>query len=198
MQEEKLLQIIADELQLKLIQVRNTVEMLDQDNTVPFISRYRKERTGSLDEDQIRKIQEKIKYLRAVEARKETILRSIKDQGKLTPELRDKIEKTSKLQDLEDLYLPFRPKKRTRASIAKERGLDPLAQIILSQQKTENNLMEICARFVNPDKEIHTPEDALAGATDIVAEIISENAELRKILRQYTFKNALIPSTVKE
>jgi uncharacterized protein len=198
MQEENLLQIIAAELQLKLIQVRNTVEMLDQDNTVPFISRYRKERTGSLDEDQIRKIQEKIKYLRAVEARKETILRSIEDQGQLTPELKEKIEKTSKLQDLEDLYLPFRPKKRTRASIAKERGLEPLAQIILAQQKTEDALTEICVRFVNPDKEIHTPEEALAGARDIVAEIISENAELRRILRRYTFKNAFIHSKVKE
>jgi uncharacterized protein len=198
MQEENLLQIIADELQLKLIQVRNTVEMLDQDNTVPFISRYRKERTGSLDEDQIRKIQEKIKYLRAIEARKETILRSIEDQGKLTPELKDKIEKTSKLQDLEDLYLPFRPKRRTRASIAKERGLEPLAQIILAQQKTDHDLTEICVRFVNPDKEIHTAEDALSGAKDIVAEIISENAELRKILRRHTFKNAFIHSSVKE
>jgi uncharacterized protein len=198
MQEENLLQLIADELQLKLIQVRNTVEMLDEDNTVPFISRYRKERTGSLDEDQIRKIQEKIKYLRAVEARKETILRSIEDQGKLTPELKEKIEKTSKLQDLEDLYLPFRPKKRTRASIAKERGLEPLAQIILAQQKTDHDLTEICVRFINPDKEIHTAEDALAGAKDIVAEIISENADLRKILRRYTFKNAFIHSTAKE
>jgi uncharacterized protein len=198
MQEEFLLQIIADELQLKLIQVRNTVEMLDDDNTVPFISRYRKERTGSLDEDQIRNIQEKIKYMRAVEARKETIMRSIKEQGKLTPELKIKIEKTIKLQDLEDLYLPFRPKKRTRASIAKERGLDPLAQIILAQDISEGDLKEVCAQYVNPKKEINTPEDALNGAKDIIAEIIAENADLRKVLRKYTFKNAVIHSSIKE
>jgi uncharacterized protein len=198
MQEEHLFKIIAEELQLKLIQVRNTVEMLDADNTVPFISRYRKERTGSLDEDQIRKIQEKIKYMRAVVARRETILRSIDDQGKLTPELKNKIENAFKLQDLEDLYLPFRPKKRTRASMARERGLDPLAQIILAQEITEGDWTEVCARFVNPEKEINSPEDALDGAKDIIAEIIADNAELRKFLRKHTFKNALIHSTVKK
>lgn len=198
MQEEYLIKIIADELKLKIIQIRNTVEMLDDDNTVPFISRYRKERTGSLDEDQIRKIQEKIKYLRVVEARKETILRSIEDQGKLTPELKSKIVNTYKLQDIEDLYLPFRPKKRTRASTARDRGLEPLAQIILAQEIIEGDWTEVCARFINPEKEIDNAEDALSGAKDIIAEIISENADLRKTLRQYTFKHALIHSTMKE
>jgi uncharacterized protein len=172
--------------------------MLDDDNTVPFISRYRKERTGSLDEDQIRNIQEKIKYMRAVAARRETILRSIDEQGKLTPELKSKIENAIKLQDLEDLYLPFRPKKRTRASTAKERGLEPLAQIILAQEISEGDWTEVCTQFVNPDKEINNPEDALKGAMDIVAEVIAENAELRKFLRKHTYKNALIHSTIKE
>jgi uncharacterized protein len=198
MQEEYLYQIIADELQLKLIQVRNTVEMLDDDNTVPFISRYRKERTGSLDEDQIRGIQEKIKYLRTVEARRETILRSIEDQGKLTPELKKKIESTFKLQELEDLYLPYRPKKRTRASIAKERGLESLAQIILAQELTAGTWEDVCAKYINPEKDINNAEDALAGAKDIVAEIISENAELRKIIRKIIYKSGLLHSKTKE
>lgn len=198
MNEEYLFQIITDELQLKLIQVRNTVEMLDNDHTVPFISRYRKEKTGSLDEDRIREIQEKIKYLRTVEARKETILRSIEDQGKLTPQLKNKIETTFKLQELEDLYLPYRPKKRTRASIAKERGLEPLAQIILTQEISEGDWTEVCAGFINPDKDINSAEEALSGAKDIVAEVIAENSELRKILRKFTCKNAIIHSTIKE
>jgi uncharacterized protein len=198
MQEENLLNIIAEELQLKVLQIRNTVEMLDDDNTVPFISRYRKERTGSLDEDQIRKIQEKIKYLRAVVARKETILRSIEEQGKLTPELKSKIENTMKLQDLEDLYLPYRPKKRTRASIARERGLEPLAQIILAQEIYSGDWKEVCARYVNPEKEIDTPEDAMNGAKDIIAEIIADNADLRKYLRKHTYKYSLIHSMAKE
>lgn len=198
MQEEFLYQIIADELNLKLIQVRNTVEMLDDDNTVPFISRYRKERTGSLDEDQIRNIQEKIKYLRTVEARRETILRSIEEQGKLTPELKKKIESTFKLQELEDLYLPYRPKKRTRASIAKERGLEGLAQIILAQELTAGDWREVCAQYINPDKDVNDAEEALNGATDIVAEVISENAELRRILRKTIYKNGLVHSTTKE
>jgi len=197
MQEEHLYQIIADELHLKIIQIRNTVEMLDDDNTVPFISRYRKERTGSLDEDQIRGIQEKIKYLRAVEGRKETILRSIGDQGKLTPELKTKIENTFKLQELEDLYLPYKPKKRTRASIARERGLEPLAQIILAQEYTSGDWRELCAHYIYPDKDINNVEEALAGAQDIVAEIISENAELRKKLRKHTYKAGRIHSTIK-
>jgi len=198
MPEEYLLQLIADELQLKLIQVRNTVEMLDNDHTVPFISRYRKENTGSLDEDQIREIQEKIRYLRTVEARKDTILRSIDEQGKLTPELKRKIESTFKLQELEDLYLPYRPKKRTRASIAKERGLEPLAQIILAQEITTGDWEEVCAHYINPEKDINTAAEALSGAKDIVAEIIAENAELRKTIRNLTYKNGLIHSTMKE
>jgi len=198
MQEEYLYQIIADELQLKLIQVRNTVEMLDDDNTVPFISRYRKERTGSLDEDQIRGIQEKIRYLRILEARRETILRSIDDQSKLTPELKKKIEGTFKLQELEDLYLPYRPQKRTRASIAKERGLEPLAQIILAQDLTSGDWREVCAQYINPAKDINDVDQVLTGAQDIVAEVISENAELRKAIRKLTYKTGVIHSIIKE
>ena len=127
MTELDMLNLLANELNLRVVQVKNTVELLDDGNTIPFISRYRKEVTGSLDENQIRAIEERINYLRTLEARKDAILKSIEDQGKLTPELKDKIKKAFKLQEVEDLYLPYKPKKRTRATVAKEKGLEPLA-----------------------------------------------------------------------
>ncbi len=197
MQEEYLFQIIADELHLNLIQVRNTVEMLDNDHTVPFISRYRKEKTGSLDEDLIREIEDRVKYLRAVMARKDTILRSIGDQGKLTPELQKKIESTMKLRELEDLYLPYRPKKKTRATIAREKGLESLAQIILAQEITQGNPLDICKEYLNPEKNLTDPQEVLDGAKDILAEIISENAELRKIIRKYMNKKGMVCTSAK-
>ena len=198
MTEENLYQMIADELHLKVIQIRNTVEMLDDDQTVPFISRYRKEKTGSLDEEQIRKIQEEVKYLRTVESRKQTILHSIEGQGKLTPELKKKIEATYKLQELEDLYLPYRPKKKTRASVAREKCLEPLAQIIFSQEIMEGEPLEICSHYINPEKDVNTAEEALSGAKDILAEIISENAEIRKKIRDLINKQGLIQSKVRD
>jgi uncharacterized protein len=198
MTEENLYQMIADELHLKVIQIRNTVEMLDDDQTVPFISRYRKEKTGSLDEEQIRKIQEEVKYLRTVEARKQTILHSIEEQGKLTRELKKKIEATYKLQELEDLYLPYRPKKKTRASVAREKCLEPLAQIIFSQEIMEGEPLEICSHYINPEKDVNTAEEALSGAKDILAEIISENAEIRKKIRDLINKQGLIQSKVRD
>jgi uncharacterized protein len=171
--------------------------MLDQGNTVPFLSRYRKEKTGSLNEDQIRQMQERIIYLRTLTARKETILRSIKEQGKLTPQLEDKIKNTLKLQELEDLYLPYRPKKRTRATIAKEKGLEPLAQIILAQELQDGNPFDVAEVYVNHEHEIYNAEEALAGAKDIIAEIFSENAESRKFIRDYTMKKGLFHTKVK-
>jgi uncharacterized protein len=198
MTEEHLFQIIADELQLKIIQIRHTVEMLDNDQTVPFISRYRKEKTGSLDEEQIRNIQEKVKYLRTVEARKQTILHSVEEQGKLTPELKNKIKSTYKLQELEDLYLPYRPKKRTRASVARERGLEPLAQIILAQEIIKGEPLGVSSHYINPEKDVNTAEEALSGAKDILAEIISENAEVRKKIRDLIDKHGLIQSKARE
>ena len=149
MQEEYLHQIIADNLHLKLIQVRNTVEMLDNDHTVPFISRYRKERTGSLDEENIRNIQDRIRYLRNLDDRKKTILKSISDQGKLTPDLEEKIFAVMILQELEDLYLPFKPKRKTRATKAKEKGLEPLADMILAQDIHEGEIEEFALNFIN-------------------------------------------------
>jgi uncharacterized protein len=197
MSEDKILQLISAELKLKPIQVINTVNLLDDGNTVPFIARYRKENTGSLDEEQIRSIEMSIQYLRALEERKKTVLKSIEEQGKLTPELKKKIEETNKLQDLEDLYLPFKPKKRTRATIAKEKGLQPFAEIILAQELVSGDVLEIAEQYINSEKEVNTVEEALDGAKDIIAEKISENADVRKILRNKMFKNGILESSVK-
>lgn len=188
MTEKELYQIIANELNLKLFQVSNTIGLLDEGNTVPFISRYRKEASGELNEDQIRNIKERIKYLRFLEERKKTVLKSIKEQGKLTLELKQKILSSLKLQEVEDLYLPFRPKKRTRATVAKEKGLEPLAMIILAQELEVGDPWKIAAKYVNSEKEVNNPEEALAGARDIIAEIISEDAQVRKRIRELTRK----------
>ena len=197
MTELDMIQLVAEELNLKALQVKNTIELLDTGNTVPFIARYRKEVTGSLDENQIRAIQERMQYLRALEARKETILKSIEEQGKLTPELKEKILKATKLQEVEDLYLPYKPKKRTRATVAKEKGLEPLAEMILKQEIVEGHPEELAIQFVNEEKEVRTVEEALQGAMDIVAEVISDDAEVRKQIREATFKTGLLESAVK-
>jgi uncharacterized protein len=198
MTEQTMLQIISDELKINIIQVKNTVELLDDGNTVPFIARYRKEVTGSADEVQIRDIEERINYLRALQARKETILKSIEEQGKLTPELKSKIGKCLKMQELEDLYLPYKQKKRTRATVAKEKGLLPLAETILAQEATSGSVDEEAAAYLNPEKEVNTAEEALQGARDIIAEIISEDAEVRKSIRSITFATAVLRTEVKK
>lgn len=198
MNESTMFQLIADELKLNIVQVKNTIELLDGGNTVPFIARYRKEVTGSLDEEQIRQVEERIHYLRALEARKETILKSIEEQGKLTDELKAKIEKCSKMQELEDLYLPYKPKKRTRATVAKEKGLEPLAQLILAQEIIDGSVEEIAQEYIDPEKEVNTFEEALQGARDIVAEIISEDADVRKAIRQITFDKGILQVEVKK
>jgi len=197
MNDNKLYQLIAGELGLQEIQVRNTVELLDEGNTVPFIARYRKEKTGSLDENQIRDIEDRSKYLRMLEDRKQTILKSISEQGKLTDELRKKINATLKLQELEDLYLPYRPKKRTRATIAREKGLEPLADVILGQEDESGSRLEIAEKYIDPEKEVNTAEEAITGALDIVAEYFSDSAEIRKQIREYTLKQAMLSSKAK-
>ncbi|RMG22730.1 MAG: RNA-binding transcriptional accessory protein, partial [Methanobacteriota archaeon] len=197
MTEKEFYQLIAEELNLRAIQVANTVELLDTGNTVPFIARYRKEATGKLDEEQIRAIEERIKYLRMLEERKSTILRTIEEQGKLTPELKKKIEATLKLQELEDLYLPYKPKKRTRATIAREKGLEPLAEMILRQEMESGDAVSIAQQFVDEEKGVATAEEALAGARDIVAEIISDDAEVRKAIRELTRKTGILTSVAK-
>lgn len=198
MSEQDLYQVIAGELNLRAIQVVNTIELLDAGNTVPFIARYRKEATGKLDEEQIRAIEERIKYLRMLEERKATILHSIEEQGKLTPELKAKIDATLKLQELEDLYLPYKPKKRTRATIARERGLEPLAELILKQEIESGDPREFAAKFVDLEKEVPDVEAALAGARDIVAEVISDDAEVRKAIREHTRKSGIIVSRARD
>ena len=183
---------IARELGIKVFQAEAAVKLLDDGNTVPFISRYRKEATGELNEEQIRTIQERLQYLRNLVKRQEEILSSIEEQGKLTPELAAAITASNKLQELEDLYLPFRPKKRTRAQIAREKGLEPLAEMMFAQELTEGSPLDAASAFVNEEKEVLTPEAALAGAMDIVAETVSEKADVRAMLRKQLWQTAEI------
>lgn len=194
MSPSEMLKLIAEELNLRPSQIEKTVELLDTENTVPFIARYRKEATGSLDEDQIRAIEDRIKYLRNLDERKQTVLKSISDQGKLTPELEQKIKAAQKLQDVEDLYLPYKPKRRTRATIAKEKGLEPLAELIMKQETNEGDRIEIASQYIDEAKEVTSADAALAGARDIVAEIISEDADIRKIIRRLTHDKGLLAS----
>ncbi|MDZ7374590.1 MAG: RNA-binding transcriptional accessory protein [candidate division KSB1 bacterium] len=198
MGEEDLYTLIAEELGLRWVQVKNTVELLDQGNTVPFIARYRKELTGSLDEEKIRAIEDRIRYLRNLEERKQTVLRSIAEQGKLTPELEARIRAATKLQEVEDLYLPYRPKRRTRATIARERGLEPLAQLILGQEVEEGDPNELASPFVDPEKGVPDAEAALAGARDIVAEVVSDDADVRKIVREITRREGVLRSEARD
>ena len=183
--------LIAQELKIKEQQVNATIDLLDSGNTIPFISRYRKEVTGELTEEHIRHIEERTQYLRNLVKRQEEILASIEEQGKLTPELTSAIEKSIKLQELEDIYLPFRPKKRTRASIAREKGLEPLAELILAQDNA-NNLEAIATDFINADLEVNSLEDAINGAMDIIAETVCEQAQIRALIRRQLWQKGQI------
>jgi uncharacterized protein len=194
----ELVKVIATELKLGPRQVENTAQLLDEGNTVPFIARYRKEVTGELDEEQIRDIEERLKYLRNLEARKDEVLKSIDEQGKLTPELAAAIRAAVKLQEVEDLYRPYKPKKRTRAMIAKERGLEPLADLIWAQQTETGLLDELAAPFINADLGVATVADALAGARDIIAEKVADDPDYRKTIRQLLWDQAVIVAVAKE
>ncbi|MBP2017072.1 uncharacterized protein J2Z79_000446 [Symbiobacterium terraclitae] len=189
---------LAREMGLTIAQVERCVALLDEGNTVPFIARYRKEATGEMDETQIRTLQERLAYLRNLEAEKEKVLRVIGEQGKLTPELEQAIRQAEKLQEVEDLYRPFRPKRRTRAMIARERGLEPLAQQMLAQAEKTGSPEEIAAAYVNPELQVESPEDALAGARDIVAEIVSDDAAVRKMARELTAARGVVKSVASE
>ncbi|MBR5487122.1 MAG: RNA-binding transcriptional accessory protein, partial [Phascolarctobacterium sp.] len=181
---EKIINALARELNIKPKQAEATVQLLDEGNTVPFIARYRKEATDSLDEEQIRTIEERLAYLRNLEQRRQEILTAIAAQEKLTPELEKAINAAEKMQALEDLYLPYRPKRRTRAQIARENGLEPLAQLIEEQGKPALPLEQLAAMHIDEEKGIATAEDAWQGACDIVAENISDSADVRKLLRK--------------
>ena len=188
--------IIAKELGVKPGQVESAVTLLDEGNTVPFIARYRKEVTGELQDEQLRTIEERIKYLRNLEARRQEIINAITEQEKMTDELMASLMKAVKLQELEDLYLPYRPKKRTRAMIARERGLEPLADMILNDTVTSGNPLDIAREYISED--VPTPEDAIQGASDIVAEIVSDSADFRATLRKRMWKEGFIQAELVE
>ncbi len=191
---EKHIKKIASELNVGNEQVLATALLLDDDATVPFIARYRKEATGGLDEVAIITIRDQLEYLRTLDKRKEAILKSLADQGKLTDELQEMVLGAEALAVLEDIYLPYRPKRRTRGMIAKEKGIEPLAEKIFAQ--TDMDLKAEAASFVNPEKGVETIEDALAGARDIIAEWINENADLRAELRELFAGKATIRSRI--
>ena len=193
---ESMFAIIAKELGVKPGQVESAVTLLDEGNTVPFIARYRKEVTGELQDEQLRTIEERIKYLRNLETRRQEIINAITEQEKMTDELMVSLMKAVKLQELEDLYLPYRPKKRTRAMIARERGLEPLADMILNDTATSGNPLDIAREYIS--EEVPTPEDAIQGASDIVAEIVSDSADFRSTLRKRMWKEGFIQAELVE
>ena len=198
MSPEQLYKIVAEEGNIRLLQVESTIQLLDEGNTVPFIARYRKEVTGGLDEVQIRFVEDRVRYLRNLEERKETVLESIEKQGKLTDELRAKIQAATRLQEVEDLYLPYRPKRRTRATAAKEKGLEPLAEVILQQEIEDGSIEELAIPYIDEEKGVKSVEDALAGARDIIAEVVSEDADIRKDVRRFTFSTGLLVTQARD
>ena len=187
----KIIQIIAEEFNIKPIQVENTVKLIDEGNTIPFIARYRKEVTGNLSDEVLRNLNERITYLRNLEKRKEEVIKIIDEQGKLTDELLVGIGTAKTLAEVEDLYRPYKQKKRTRAIIAKEKGLEPLAKIIM-EQKEEKSILEIAKEYINEEKDIKTEDEAISGAKDIIAEDISDSAKYRKYIKGACYREALI------
>ncbi len=189
-------EIIAKELGLTVAQVEKTVALIDEGNTIPFIARYRKEVTGSLDDTVLRTLDDRLTYLRNIEKRREEVKALIEAQGKLTPELIEAIDRAVTLTEVDDIYRPYRPKRKTRASVARERGLEGLAQLIMAQLDTYDPPIEKQAEaYVDPEKGVNNAEEALAGARDIIAEDVSDNADFRKQLRTITFNNATLVST---
>jgi uncharacterized protein len=186
---------IAQDLQIRKVQVESVVQLLDEGNTVPFITRYRKERTGGLNEDLIRIIQTRVAGQRHLAERKQSILKSIEGQGKLTDELKAAILAADAPRKLEDLYLPYKPKKRSLATAARDRGLEPFAQAIWGKDPAVANLTEMATSMVNPEKELNTPEDVLTGAGHILAETIAEIADVRAVLRAILWDTGKLNTT---
>ena len=189
-----ILEALKNEFKLKDFQVENTVKLIDDGNTIPFIARYRKEMTGSLDDQTIRELNDRLVYLRNMDEQREKIISTIDEQGKLTDELRVAIENAQTLTELEDIYRPYRPKRKTRASVAKEKGLEPLAQFIYENAVDEQEVNQKATEFIDAEKGVETIDDALAGAKDIIAENISDDANIRKRLRVVFNHNAVITS----
>ena len=192
-----IIQILKDELQINRSQAEAAVKLIDEGNTIPFIARYRKEATGSWNDEVLRNLDERLKYLRNLEERKEQVINSIREQEKLTPELEKKILAASTLVAVEDLYLPYRPKRKTRASIAKEKGLEPLANLVL-MQLTKTPLLKEAEHYISEEKGVLTAEEALNGAKDILAERIAETAEYRTYIRKATFQEGSLDSSARD
>ena len=188
---KKIEQIIADELNIKTSQVENTIKLIDEGNTIPFIARYRKEVTGGLSDETLRTFSERLNYLRNLEKRKEEVTNSIEEQGKLTEEIVKDLENAVTLAEVEDIYRPYKQKKKTRATVAKAKGLEPLAEVILVQTETRD-INEIAIEYINEEKEVKTAEEAIQGALDIIAENISDNPEYRKIIKKIVYTEGMI------
>ena len=186
---EKIIKIIAEELQVKVFQVENTIKLIDEGNTIPFIARYRKEATGNLSDEQLRNLNERLTYLRNLEQRKEEVRKSITEQGKMTDEIEKSIEDATILSEIEDIYRPFKQKKKTRATVAKARGLEPLSNIIYLQNE-KKDIYEIAKQYIN--EEVENEEAAIQGALDIIAENISDNPEYRKQIKKICYREAFI------
>ena len=193
-----MIQQLAQEMKIGVQQVQNTVDLIDQGNTIPFIARYRKEMTGSLDDQVLRELSERLTYLRNLEKRKDEVKASIESQGMLDEALCAAIDSAVTLAEVEDLYRPFRPKRRTRASAAKEKGLQPLADKLFAQEKQSPSPGELAADFIDPEKGVESVEDALAGASDIIAEMVSDSASLRKTLRNFLMMHGVLVTEAKD
>ena len=189
---------LAKELSIRQSQVESAVKLIDEGNTIPFIARYRKEATGGLDDQILRELHDRLVYLRNLESRKEEVKRLIEDQGKLTDEISANLNKAETLQEIEDIYRPFKPKRRTRASIAREKGLEPLAVIIYSQKLIQGDINALASKYLDEEKGVNTTEEAIQGAMDIIAETVSDNAEYRRVIRELTFKEGAIVTSAKK
>ena len=192
---DNIIKTLCEEFKLRHEQTENTVKLMDEGNTIPFIARYRKEVTGNLDDQLLRELFERLTYLRGLAKRKEEVLSSMETLGVLTDELKEKVESAKTMTEVEDIYRPFRPKRKTRASVAKEKGLGPLADRIFAQEKDSPAPIEMAAEFIDEEKGVATAEEALQGAMDIIAESISDDAEIRKELREYLARYAVITAT---
>ena len=186
--------VLVEEFNLKPFQVNNTIKLIDEGNTIPFIARYRKEQTGELSDVVLREFYDRLVYLRNLDDRKEDVIRLIEEQGKLTDKLKKQILEADTLQRVEDLYRPFKKKRKTRGLVARERGLEPLADILLAQNRIEGDLEDLAIPFLNKKKGIESISDAYNGAMDIVAEMISDNPEFRRWIRNITFKKGMLES----
>ena len=185
---ETIIQILARELNQNPQYVENVVSLLDEGSTIPFIARYRKELHGSMDDTILRELEDRLQYLRNLEKRREEVKGAIEGQGKLTEALASAIDGAATLAEVEDLYRPYKPKRRTRATVAREKGLDPLAELLYAQMPDCPDPLEAAAGYVDPEKGVETAEDALQGAADIIAETVSDDAAVRKTLREFILR----------